>query len=175
MNDLRKGYIKLMDGIATVEKVVASVVLVFVTVIVFLNVVVRKFTTYQFAWTEELVINLFVLLIMLGCALAIRDEGGLVSLSLIFDRLPLAGRKAFVCVITGANLIFWCILLVTGMQKVATQIANGKHTSFLVWPEWVFTIFLPIGALFLILHSIEFFLNYIFFRTEEHEEGGEDA
>ena len=53
-----------MDVIAGIEKVVLSVVLAFVTVITFANVLVRKLSDSQFAWTEELVINLFILMIM---------------------------------------------------------------------------------------------------------------
>lgn len=169
-----KGYKKLMNGIATAEKIVVSVVLSFVTVLTFINVCVRKLTDGQFAWSEELVINLFVLIIMLGCALAVRDEGGLVSLSLIFDRMNLKGKKLFVCVITVANLAFWAILLWSGIDKVQTQLASGKTTPSLGWPEWVFTIFLPIGSVFLILHTIEFFLDFMA-KEETAEEGGENA
>lgn len=150
-----KAYKKIMDNIAAVEKIVISLILVVVTLITFANVLVRKFSNSQFAWTEELVINLFVLMIMMGCALCAR-EGSLISLSLIFDRLKVGGRKIFVTIITLANTLLWVLLLKTGWDKVATQIANGKHTFSLGWPEWVFTVFLPIGAFFLIIHSIEF-------------------
>ena len=90
-----KAYKKIMGGIAEFEKIVLSVILVFVTVITFANVVVRKLSDSQFAWTEELVINLFVLMIMMGCALCAR-EGSLISLSLVFDRLKVRGKKVFV-------------------------------------------------------------------------------
>lgn len=153
-----KAYKKIMDVVAELEKIVTSVILVFVTALTFVNVLVRKLTDSQFAWTEELVINLFVLLIMLGCGLCAR-EGSLISLSLIFDRLKVKGRKIFVFIITLANTAFWIILLKTGYEKVLTQMANGKLTSSLGWHEWVFTIFLPIGAVFLILHTIEFFID----------------
>ena len=153
-----KAYKKIMDVVAELEKIVTSVILVFVTALTFVNVLVRKLTDSQFAWTEELVINLFVLLIMLGCGLCAR-EGSLISLSLIFDRLKVKGRKVFVTIITVANTAFWIILLKTGYEKVLTQMANGKLTSSLGWHEWIFTIFLPIGAVFLILHTIEFFID----------------
>ena len=153
-----KAYKKIMDVVAELEKIVTSVILVFVTALTFMNVLVRKLTDSQFAWTEELVINLFVLLIMLGCGLCAR-EGSLISLSLIFDRLKVKGRKIFVFIITLANTAFWIILLKTGYEKVLTQMANGKLTSSLGWHEWIFTIFLPIGAVFLILHTIEFFID----------------
>jgi TRAP-type C4-dicarboxylate transport system permease small subunit len=135
-----------------------SVILAFVTLITFANVVVRKLTTSQFAWTEELVINLFVLLIMMGCALGAR-EGSLISLSLIFDRLKVQGKKGLVTIITIVNTVFWVLLLKTGADKVVSQIASGKRTSSLGWHEWIFTIFLPIGAVFLILHTIEYFMD----------------
>lgn len=161
-----KAYKKIMNGVAEFEKIVLSVVLVFVTLITFANVVVRKLSDSQFAWTEELVINLFILLIMMGCGLAVREEGGLISLSLVFDRLKLGGKKVFVAIITVANLAFWCVLLWSGSAKVMSQIASGKHTSSLGWPEWVFTIFLPIGCVFLILHSIEFFIDFMSKKEE---------
>lgn len=153
-----KAYKKIMSGVAELEKIVLSVILVFVTLITFANVVVRKLSNSQFAWTEELVINLFVLLIMLGCALCAR-EGSLISLSLIFDRLKVGGKKIFVAIITVANTVFWIVLLYTGYEKVLSQIASGKLTSSLGWPEWMFTVFLPIGSVFLILHTIEFCID----------------
>lgn len=155
-----KTYKKIMGAIAEFEKIVMSLVLVFVTVITFINVVVRKLTTSQFAWSEELVINLFVLLIMLGCALCVR-EGSLITLSLVFDRLKLKGKKVLVCIVTVANIAFWVLLLWAGYDKVLTVMGNGKLTSSLHWPEWVFQIFLPIGAVFLILHSIEYFIDFM--------------
>lgn len=169
-------YKKIMDVIAEIEKVVLSAVLVFVTVITFANVVVRKLSDSQFAWTEELVINLFVLMIMLGCALCARD-GSLISLSLIFDRLKAGGKKVFALIITVANTIFWVLLMKTGINKVLTQMANGKHTFSLGWPEWVFTIFLPIGCVFLILHTIEFFIDVMADNApcmKSEEKGGND-
>jgi TRAP-type C4-dicarboxylate transport system permease small subunit len=166
---------KLMGGIAELEKIVMSVILVFVTLLTFANVVVRKLTSSQFAWTEELVINLFVLLIMMGCALAAR-EGSLISLSLIFDRLKVGGKKVFTIIITIANTVFWVILLKTGVDKVLSQMKSGKLTSSLGWHEWVFTIFLPIGAVFLILHTIEFCIDVMTNNAPgiSDEEGGND-
>lgn len=153
-----KAYKKLMDWIAVLEKLILSAVLAFITAVTFANVVVRKLTNGQFAWTEELVINLFVLTIMLGCALSIR-EGGMISLSLIYDRVGPKVKKIFASIITAANLVFWALLLKTGADKVLSQVASGKRTSILNWPEWVFTIFLPLGAAILILHTIEYFLD----------------
>lgn len=153
-----KAYKKLMDIVAELEKIVTSVILVFVTCLTFTNVCVRKLTDGQFAWSEELTINLFILLIMMGCGLSARD-GSLISLSLVFDRLGVMGKKIFVSIITVANCVFCVILCKTGIDKVMTQMKNGKKTPSLLLPEWIFTIFLPIGAVFLILHTIEYCID----------------
>lgn len=155
-----KAYKKIMGAVAEFEKIVMSLILVIVTALTFVNVVVRKLSDSQFAWTEELVINLFVLLIMMGCALCAR-EGSLISLSLVFDRLKVKGKKICVMIITVVNTVFWVLLLKTGVDKVLVQMGNGKRTYSLGWPEWVFTIFLPIGAAFLILHTIEFLVDVL--------------
>ena len=172
-----KAYKKIMDVIAGFEKIVSSALLVFVTIITFANVVDRKLSDSQFAFTEELVINLFVLLIMMGCALSAR-EGSLISLSLIFDRLKVGGKKVFVAIITVANLVFFGLLLQTGWEKVLSQMASGKRTFSLGLPEWMFSIFLPIGCVFLILHTIEFcvdvFANNADCVKTENEGGNEE-
>lgn len=153
-----KAYKKLMDIVAELEKIVTSVILVFVTILTFANVCVRYLSDGQFAWSEELTINLFILLIMMGCGLSARD-GSLISLSLVFDRLGVKGKKIFVAIITVVNCAFCAILFKTGIDKVMTQMANGKKTPSLLVPEWIFTIFLPIGAVFLILHTIEYCID----------------
>ena len=85
------------------------------------------------------------------------------------------GKKVFVTIITVVNTAFWILLLKTGMEKVITQMANGKHTFSLGWPEWVFTIFLPIGCIFLILHTIEYLVDVLHGDADcVKEEGGND-
>lgn len=161
-----KVYKKIMTVLAEIEKIVMSVDLVVVTVLTFLNVLFRKLGDWipsfklSLAWTEEVVINLFVLMIMLGCALCAK-EGSLISLSLVFDRMKVRGKKIISVIITLANTAFWVLLLHSGYLKVLTQFANGKSTPILRIPEWIFTIFLPIGAVFLILHTIEFLLDVL--------------
>ena len=163
-----KAYKKLMNGVAKFEEIVQNVILVVVTLLTFANVCVRYLSDSQFAWSEELVINLFVLLIMMGCGLCVR-EGSLITLSLVFDLIKLKGKKVLGAIATVANLAFWVILLKTGWDKVLSQMASGKQTPSLLWPEWVFTIFLPIGCIFLILHTIEYCIDFMSQKEEEIE------
>ena len=87
-----KVFTKIMDVVAKIEGLILIVTGLMTTLITFLSVVGRKTAWYKFTWSEEIVINVFILMIMVGCALAAR-EGGLISLSLVFDAVPLKAKK----------------------------------------------------------------------------------
>ncbi len=74
-----KVYKKIMDVLAAVEKFILIVTGLGTTFITFFAVVGRKTAWFKFTWSEEIVINVFIIMIMCGCALAAR-EGGLISL-----------------------------------------------------------------------------------------------
>lgn len=153
-----KAYKKLMGGITKVEIVILCVISVVVTAITFANVLSRFVFHASFSWSEELVINVFILMIMLGVGLCHQD-GGMITLSLVFDNVGIKGRKIMVVIDTIVNLAFYVLIIKTGFDKVASQIATGKETFSLGWPEWIFTILLPIGAILAALHVIEYLLD----------------
>ena len=155
-----------MDVLAAIEKFILIVTGLGTTFITFFAVVGRKTAWYKFTWSEEIVINVFVIMIMCGCALATRD-GGLISLSLIYDAVSLKGKKIIATISSAISIIFYGFIIKTGFDKVATQIATNKRTSILLWPEWIFMIFLPIGAILLVLHTIEYLMK-VYTMTEEH-------
>ena len=155
-----KAYKTIMNGITKVEEFVLCVITVVVTAITFINVLSRYVFHSNFAWSEELVINVFILMIMFGCGLCTK-EGSMITLSLIFDNVGVKGKKIMTAIGTVVNLVFYSILIYTGFDKVADQIRTGKETFSLGWPEWVFTILLPIGAIFVALHAIEFVIDVV--------------
>jgi len=68
-------------------------VLVFVvmTVVAFVNVITRYVVQYSLAFTEEIVVSLFVWLTLLGSAIAFR-EGSHLAFTYLVDRAPPALR-----------------------------------------------------------------------------------
>ncbi|MGN0158536.1 MAG: TRAP transporter small permease [Brotaphodocola sp.] len=161
-----KAYKKLMDALAMLEKFALIVSTIIILVLTVGNVFSRKVIHQSWSFTEELVVAVFVLITLVAAALACR-EGELVNLTLVVDRLPKSWRKPMLCVNTALCVFFTSVLFKYGMDKVITQMANGKRTFVLNWPEWIFWSFVPIGAGCMILHFIEFLLDYC---TNEKEE-----
>lgn len=162
-----KGFTKIMDVVAKIEEFILIVTGLGTTFITFLAVVGRKTAWFKFTWSEEIVINVFIYMIMCGCALAARN-GELISLSLVYDAVSVKAKKVIATISTAVCIAFYVIVTSTGFQKVAQQMATDKRTSILLWPEWIFMIALPIGAILLILHSVEF-LGKVYSMKEENK------
>ena len=162
-----KIYKKIMNAVAAVEKIILIFSTLLILILTVGNVFSRKVIHRSWSFTEELVVAVFVLITLLAAALASR-EGELVSLTLVTDRLPEKFRKPSVALITVLCVIFTAILFKYGMDKVLTQLANGKRTFVLNWPEWIFWSFVPIGAACMILHFIEHCID--FFTRDDKED-----
>lgn len=77
-----KVYKKLMNALAAVEKIVLVISTLLILVLTVGNVFSRKVIHRSWSFTEELVVAVFVLITLLAAALACREKGGLVSLTL---------------------------------------------------------------------------------------------
>ena len=150
-----KAYKKFMNAIVAVEKLILIVTMILIVVLTSGNVFSRYVIHQSWSFTEELVVAVFVLITLVAAALAAR-EGELVNLSLVTDRLPEKLKKLSIIIITVLSVIFCVLLFYYGLDKVLTQMANGKRTFVLNWPEWIFWSFVPIGAACMALHFIEY-------------------
>lgn len=140
-----KVFKKIMNAVAAVENCILVVSTLLILVLTVGNVFSRKVIHRSWSFTEELVVAVFVLITLMAAALACR-EGELVNLSLVTDRLPEKLKKPSVILTTVLCIIFTAILFWFGMEKVITQLENGKRTFVLNWPEWIFWSFVPIGS-----------------------------
>lgn len=154
-----KVYKKIMDVLAAAEKLILAASTLLILVLTVGNVFSRKVIHRSWSFTEELVVAVFVLITLMAAALACR-EGELVSLTLVTDRLPGKTKKPVVVLVTVLSVIFTVILFKYGMDKVLTQLANGKRTFVLNWPEWIFWSFVLIGSVCMILHFVEYCIDF---------------
>jgi len=169
-----KVYKKIMDVFTGVEKGIAAFMLALVTIITFGNVLSRYILPTSWSFTEELVINVFVLMSMLGVAICARDEGGLVSMALFSGVLPRRGQRILNIVMVLFGLVFCYVLIKYGFIRVDKLIANHKRTDVLRVLEWKFALAVPVGGVCMALHLVEFAIDNIHFMIhgEEGYQGG---
>ena len=121
-----KTYKKIMNGVAMVEKLILVLATILIVVLTVGNVLSRKLLHQSWSFTEELVVAVFVLITLMAAALAARD-GELVNLSLIPDRLSVKGQKVLLTINTVLSVAFTAVLFKYGLDKVITQLENGKN------------------------------------------------
>lgn len=154
-----KAYKKLMNVIAAIEKIILVITMLLILALTVGNVFSRYVIHRSWSFTEEIVVAVFVLITLLAAALACR-EGELVNLTLVTNSLPEKTKKPLMILVTVLCVIFSLILFKYGLDKVITQLENGKRTFVLNWPEWIFWSFVPIGAGCMILHFIEYCIDF---------------
>lgn len=161
-----KAYKKIMDIIALIEKIILLISTLLILVLTVGNVFSRKVIHQSWSFTEELVVAVFVLITLVATALACR-EGELVNLTLFTEKLSKKVQTVVLFINTALCVFFTTVLFIYGMDKVITQMENGKRTFVLNWPEWIFWSFVPIGAACMILHFIEYLIDYCAKEKEE--------
>lgn len=153
-----------------IEEIVAAVCLSVMTILAFANVVARYVFSASFSFSEEITTYLFVLLSLLGTAIAARRRAHL-GLTILTDVVSPKIRRIlhiigylFAVAFTGA-IFYYGILMVLSQRQLHQVTANMQ------WPEWIFGSFVPIGALFATVRFVQVLIEEI---RGTDEKGGEN-
>ena len=116
-------------------------------VLVFANVIARFVFNSPLAVADEMSCYLFVLMSFMGTAIAARKKAHL-GLTIVTDKLsPSVAKKVQVLMYIIAA-IFCLLIIIFGVEMVMSQYSLGQETATMQWPEWIYGLFVPIGAAF---------------------------
>lgn len=136
------------------EEALGSILLAIMVSIAFLNVVVRYCTSFSFAWSEELTINFFVWVTMLGTARAFRD-GSHLAMTLVYNSFPKKVRLLCYLLACIICLIFFGTLVYTGALEVIDEYELEAISESLGVPVWWYTIATPLFSLLIIARMLQ--------------------
>ena len=123
----------------------AALVLGAICVITIANVVVRYFTNYSFAATEEISVALMVALALLGSATAVARRRH-IAITILVDRLPRPLKRFAEVIAETATLVMFLLLVWLG-GELAWDVYRFEETSpGMGWPQWLYTVWLPVLA-----------------------------
>ncbi len=156
---------KVMKGVVAVENSVMVLTTFAILILIFVNVIGRFVFNHSFAFADELVVAVFVLVSLIGAALCSREDGGLVGLSLFSDQLKGKSRLIQKLVANIISIAYCAVLTYQGFLRTAIDFSRNQHTFVLHWPMWIFRLFVPVAGICLILHLIENTMKFV----EEHK------
>ena len=132
---------------APLERVLATLALVIISLISLANVVVRYFTDASFAFTEEISVFLLVILTFAGASVAMRSNRHILIglLERLFPRL----RTPLILLQWLASVLVLALVCWFGGQFAWEEFQWDSESPGLGLPNWWYVIWLPILALLL--------------------------
>lgn len=136
------------------EEALAAIILAFMAILTFLNVITRYVITYPLAFTEELTVSLFVWIVLLGSAIAFKKNSNL-AMTFLYDRMPLRAQRFCFCLSTLLSVIFFALLFWLGAGQVLEEIELGVTTDSLAISAACYSIAIPVFSLLIIVRILQ--------------------
>ncbi len=135
---------KILDWIEEIICVVCTAVM---TILVFAGVVSRFILHASLSFSDEITTYLFVLLSLMGTAIAAKRRAHL-GLSILTDAVEPHVRR--ILLVTGYAIaaVFSALLFYFGIHMVINQYNLGMVTAAMQFPEWIYATFVPFDAFF---------------------------
>lgn len=137
-----------------IEEILCIICTVVMTVLVFANVLSRYVFHNSLSFSEEITTYLFILLSLMGTAIAARRRAHL-GLSILTDAVSPGMRKVLHVIGFAIGALFSAALFYYGILMVINQYNLGMETSAMQWPEWIYATFVPFGAFFITIRFIQ--------------------
>lgn len=153
---------KVTKFLNLIEDNACAIILAYMTVTAFINVIARYVFLASLPWVEELNKVGLVILTYCGAAVALKRDAHL-GLTIITDRLP-ARAQDIIHIIGCVAGIFFCLVAIKyGYNMTASEYANNVRTQGMQWPEYLYAMWLPIGCAILGIR----FVQQIYYRVKK--------
>ncbi|WP_274427110.1 TRAP transporter small permease [Chelativorans sp. YIM 93263] len=136
------------------EKIICAVLFLAMTGLGFVNVAVRYLTDYSFAATEELLVRAFLLLTILGAAIAART-GDHLAVTLIYELLPRPARKLLLLLSAALAVILLALSTWFCWQLFVNQVTSGTRSYALQVPAWYYSVGLPFAFALVLIRYVQ--------------------
>lgn len=136
------------------EEVICGVIFLCMTLLGFINVIVRNLTTFSLASSQELVINGMVLLTVFGAAIAAR-KGQHLAVTALYECMPAAVKRGMVVLSTVLIVISLALCTWLTYNLLVNQYQSGVVSSALQVPQWIYTLVVPVGFIMLLVRQVE--------------------
>ncbi len=131
-----------------IDHLIAAILLFTMAFIAFANVLSRYLFHFSFASTEEITINLFVWLTVVGSGIAF-ERGGQLGMITLFNVLPAKFKKIVILFSSGLSAILFLLVDLYMIQAIYDEVTLFQATSAaLAIPVWIYYIGVPIFSVF---------------------------
>jgi TRAP-type C4-dicarboxylate transport system permease small subunit len=136
-----------------IEEALAALAMALICLISFANVLARYFTNYSFAFTEEWSVFLLVFMTFVGASAAFATNGH-IRITWFLDKLPRPLRWAAELLTLLVTTLLFALIVHYGFLVAWDAWYWGETTPGLGHPAWLYSIWLPVLCLAIILRVL---------------------
>ncbi|MBB4287372.1 TRAP transporter small permease [Roseospira goensis] len=136
-----------------IEEAIGAAAMATICLISISNVVVRYATNVSFAFTEEVSVFLLVVLTFVGTALAFAKDDH-IRIEVIVRRLGPIGRRLCDGLSLAASVLLFGVLVYYGGLLAWEEYRWGETSPAMGFPTWIYTIWLPILSLVVLIRIL---------------------
>lgn len=126
------------------EEVIGAVLLAGMSVLTFINVINRYVFRKSIAFTEEITVNLFVWITLIGIAMAFR-KGANLAMTNLFDRFGPKLKRAATMGAGVIGILIFGFIIVNSCQEIWKNMTFYRTTSeALGIPTWIYSLGTPV-------------------------------
>jgi len=144
----------LRRGIDRLEEGILATLLAIMTLLTFVQVVLRYLFNTGFVWSLEGTTYSFAALVLIGMAYGVRTRTH-IAVDLVVRRLPKRGQKYVQGIAIGACLLYALLMLYGSAIFVERLYALGNMARDVPAPKWLLTATMPLGFLLLAFRFVE--------------------
>ena len=141
-----------------VERFLGAAAMAAICLITMGNVVARYFTNISFAFTEEVSVFLLVFLTFVGSAKAFLD-GNQMAVTYFIDKLGWAWRRRALLFGFAMSALMLALLAWHGTRMAWDDYDMEVTTPGLGWQQWIYTVWLPILCLLVLVRIGQGFVH----------------
>ncbi len=144
-----------LDALLTVlENGFVALAMIFASILLFANVLMRYLFLSPIAWAEELTIYLMIWVVFIGSSAVIRLKGHL-AIDLLPRVLSETGRRRLFCAVQAVGVAFFAALVLYGSEHTLRVMRSGQVMPVLQAPMWLAYLAVPVGAALMFIRSMQ--------------------
>lgn len=136
------------------EEILGSFLVAVMVTISFVNVITRYFIKMSLSWSEEITVNLFVWVVLLGTSIAFK-KGAHLGMEFLYERFPARWKKLLFILSCAMSVAFFVMLGWLGALEVKDEVDLCVITETLAIPVWYYTAAVPVFSGLIVARIIQ--------------------
>lgn len=142
------------------EEYLAVTTLIFTSLLVFAQVILRYLFNYSLHWSEEVARYLIVWFIFIGSSIAVREKAH-ATVDAVLIILPNTMKKIFAILANMIAMIFCVVIIISGCKSILNVMQYGSVTPSLGMPMFIPYLAIPIGGGLMFIRFLQIFIDDI--------------